>query len=153
MMRKKLELAAGYLRNKLGFPYKAKELYDPVPLKSKVAFRRPLSASERVARAIKQHEHLRRLQALPGDQGFDEPELDTASPHQLMTDPISGQEMTSGEYVMLQNERQEARQDVQKLRAFKEEQKFLKKQRRGKKFEKTDFEEESLDSDTDDESD
>lgn len=93
----------------------AKEKTDPVPLKSRVAFKRPLSAHERVLRALKQHDILKRLDSGPGDDSFDTPIEDIASPHQLMTDPVSGEEMTAGEYVMLQHERAGAAKDIEQL--------------------------------------
>jgi len=105
--------------NKFGYPIKVKELYDPVPMKSKVAFKRPLSAHERVMRAIKTHERLMKMANAPGDTDFDAPDIENMAMHQLMTDPVSGKEMTAGEYHMLSVERQQAAQDVQAYKARK----------------------------------
>jgi len=89
------------------------EITDPVPRKSRVAFKRPLSAQERVLRAIRNHEMLKELDSQPGDDTFDTPIENLSTPHQLMVDPISGEEMTAGEHVMLQQERKQARIDVE----------------------------------------
>lgn len=113
------KLKPGYELNPLGYPIRAKEFNDPVPMKSKVAFKRPLSAHERVLRAIRTHEKLRQMNAQPGDTDFDGPDLDKMTPHQLMEDPISGKEMTAGEYHMLTVERAQASKDV---KAYKERQ-------------------------------
>lgn len=88
------------------------EVNDPTPLVSRVAFKKPLSAHERVLRAIRHHEVLTRMNELPGDDTFDSPPYEDMAPHQLMVDEQTGQEMTAGEHVMLQEERRQAAQDV-----------------------------------------
>jgi len=100
---------------------------DPVPMQSSVVFKRPLSAHERVLRAIKTHSALERMNAAPGDESFDDPEVEGMTPHQLMHDPISGEEMTAGEYVMLQHERDQARADVAQSLSRREKKKNQKK--------------------------
>lgn len=90
------------------------EKTDPTKLVSRVAFKRPLSAHERVLRALKTHDILKKLEAEPGDESFDDPPYEELTPHQLIQDPDTGEEMTAGEHVMLQHERAQARYDVQK---------------------------------------
>lgn len=89
------------------------EVTDPVPMKSRVAFKKPLSAHERVLRALRHHQAISRLESEPGDDSFDDPPYEDLTPHQLIVDPDTGQEMTAGEHVMLQSERAQARHDVQ----------------------------------------
>lgn len=111
------DLLPQYELNKFGYPIKVRELYDPVPMKSKVAFKRPLSAHERVIRAIKQHEQIMKMKNAPGDTDFDGPDYDSMTPHQLMEDPVTGKEMTAGEHHMLALERQQAAKDVRAYKA------------------------------------
>lgn len=125
-----------YQLNKFGYPIKVKELYDPVPMKSKVAFKRPLSAHERVIRAIKTHERLMKLNNTPGDTDFDGPDLEKMTPYQLMEDPISGKEMTAGEYHMLSVERQQAAHDVQAYKARKAQREAEKAAQKAAKVQK-----------------
>lgn len=101
------------MKNKFGYPVNKYETVDPVPMVSKVAFKKPLSAQQRVLNAIRQHDAIRANNALPGDDTFDGPDLENMTPHQLMTDPKTGEEMTAGEYVMLEHERKIASDDVQ----------------------------------------
>lgn len=108
------EIPAGFRLNKLGVLVKSHEVLDPTPKASRVNFKRPLSAAERVKMAIRAHEQTRALDALPGDDTFDGPDIEAMTPHQLMNDPDTGEEMTAGEYVMLQHERANAARDVQK---------------------------------------
>lgn len=95
--------------NKFGYEITNEETIDPTPVVSRVVFKRPMSAAEKVRNAIRQHEALKALDALPGDESFDSHDFEAMSPHQLMTDEQTGQEMTAGEYVMLQRERELAR--------------------------------------------
>lgn len=118
------EIPKGYRLNKYGYLVKAVEFPDPVPKASKVAFKRPLSAHQRVLQALRTHEQMKALDALPGDDTFDGPDIENMTPHQLMTDPVSGEEMTAGEYVMLQHERAEASRDVAKAVARKKQKKL-----------------------------
>lgn len=123
------KLKPEYELNKFGFPIKVKELYDPVPKKSKVAFKRPLSAHERVMKAVKTREMILRLHSQPGDTGFDGPDYDKLTPHQLMydehgqevRDPETGEQLTAGEYHVLSTEREQARKEVAALKARKEQ--------------------------------
>lgn len=101
------------MKKRVPIVHQVHELTDPVPMKSRVAFKRPLSAHERVQRALRTHEQLRRLEAEPGDESFDDPPYEDLTPHQLIVDPVSGEEMTAGEHVMLQEERAKARIDVE----------------------------------------
>jgi len=125
-------------KNKFGYPIFRSEKPSSTKMQSRVAFKRPLSAAERVARAIKDHEYLRSLDSRPGDDTFDSPDITDKAIHQLMTDPISGEEVTAGEYVMLQNERAQADKlvmdHVQKEKA-KIEQSFRRKKLVSKKDE------------------
>lgn len=107
-----IKIPPGFRLNKLGCLVKSHENLDPVPKASKVAFKRPLSATERVKHAIRQHEASKALNALPGDDTFDEPDVESMTPHQLMEDPATGEELTAGEYVMLQHERALAKKDI-----------------------------------------
>jgi len=109
---------------------------DPVPKKSSVAFRKPLSAHERVMRAIRTHEIIKRQDSEPGDESFDTPIDKMDTPHQLVSDPETGKEMTAGEYVMLQHERSQARQDVESVRQKREAAAFARAAR--KKIKKAD---------------
>lgn len=102
----------GYKLNKLGFPIKNEETLSSQKLVSRVAFKKPLSTAQRVAMAIRDHEYLKALDSRPGDDTFDGPDYESKTPHQLMTDPISGEELTAGEYLMLQEERAQAEKDV-----------------------------------------
>lgn len=95
-------------------PRQEHEKTDPVPMMAPTAFKRPLSAHERVMRALRQQSQLQKLESEPGDDSFDEPPYENLTPYQLMEDPESGQEITAGEYVMLQHERAQARIDVEK---------------------------------------
>lgn len=104
--------AKGYRLNSLGVLVKFAEVADPVPVASKVAFKRPLSANERVMRAIRQRDLINAMNAAPGDTDFDAPDFESMTPHQLMEDPDTGKEMTAGEYVMLRHEREQAKTDV-----------------------------------------
>jgi len=125
-MKKKIELKEGYELNRYGYPVRRKETLDPVPKASSVQFKRPLSAHERVLQAIRNHEQDKALDALPGDDTFDTDPIEDKTPHQLMTDPQTGEEMTAGEYVMLQHTRAEAEKDVQSAR----EQALMRKTRK-----------------------
>lgn len=111
-------LKPGYQLNPLGIPVRRYEMVDPVPKRSRVAFKKPLSAAERVLRAIKQRELLLAMdRSQPEDDSFDGPDYEQMSPHQLMVDEESGQEMTAGEHVMLQEERRQARLDIEKVQS------------------------------------
>lgn len=112
-----VKIPPGYRKNKYGYLVKYTEILDPVPKASRVAFKRPLSAHQRVMQALKQHQAIEAANAAPGDDSFDAPDLEGMTPHQLMTDPISGKEMTAGEHVMLQAERVEASKTVKQLKA------------------------------------
>jgi len=103
------------------------EKNDPRPLTSKVAFKRPLSAHERILRALKHRDALNRLNAVPGDDTFDTDLDPVDTPHQLVIDERSGREMTAGERVMLQQERVQAAKDVQTRLARERELATLKK--------------------------
>jgi len=101
-------------KNKVVPVYKSRiEQNSPVRLKSSVAFKPPLSAAARVLRAIKTHDALKRLESLPGDETFDGPNYDELTPHQLVKDPVSGNEMTAGELHMLELERAQAFKDIE----------------------------------------
>lgn len=130
------DLLPQYELNKFGYPIKVKELYDPTPMKSKVAFKRPLSAHERVIRAIKQHEQIMKMNNAPGDTDFDGPDYDSMTPHQLMEDPVTGKEMTAGEHHMLSQERQQAAHDVRAYRAAHAEREARKAAKAAKKASK-----------------
>lgn len=104
------------VKNKFGYPVRQAERVSSVKVQSRVAFKRPLSAAERVARAIKDHEYLKSLDSRPGDDTFDSPDIQDKAIHQLVTDPVTGEELTAGEYVMLQSEREQAHSDVLKDR-------------------------------------
>lgn len=106
------EIPEGFAVNKFGYLVKKREILDPVPKASSVKFKRPLSAHERVLQAIKVNREMEALDALPGDDTFDTEPIEDKTPHQLMVDPQTGEEMTAGEYVMLQHERAQAREDV-----------------------------------------
>jgi len=97
-------------------PYQVHEITDPVPMKTSVRFKRPLSAHERVNRAIKMFARQQQLDAQPGDDTFDAPPHEGLAAHQLMIDPESGQEITAAEYTMLQEERQIAHEQLQKAK-------------------------------------
>jgi len=108
------KIPPGYRKNKFGYLTKFAETPDPVGKASKVAFKRPLSAHQRVLQAIRTHEAIKAMNEAPGDDSFDGPDVEGMTPHQLMIDPVSGEEMTAGEHVMLQHERGVARAEIQK---------------------------------------
>lgn len=110
------KIPPGHRLNKLGHLVKTHETLDPVPKASSVKFKRPLSAHERVLQALRTHDRLKALDALPGDESLDSPDVESMTPHQLMTDPTTGAEMTAGEYVMLQTERAQASKDIANAR-------------------------------------
>lgn len=113
------------------------EKLDPVPLKSPVAFKRPLSAAERVRLALKTHDYLRSLDALPGDDSLDGPPIENMAPHQLTTDPETGEEMTAAAYVMLQEERSRVHEGLSHAASkFNEARRYVPRTKKKKKVPK-----------------
>lgn len=97
------------------------EVNDPTPMKSRVAFKRPLSAHERVLRALKARDAIERYNASPVDDTHDSHITEELTPHQIIYDPNTGEPvrhpdtgemMTAGEHVMLQHERAEAKKQI-----------------------------------------
>lgn len=112
-------LPPGWVINRYGVPVKKLDTSSPVPMAARVGFKRPLSAHERVMRAIKQYDAYKRREEEPGDDTFDSPAYDELTPHQLITDPDTGEEMTAGEHIMLQKERSDAKKQVREYVAEK----------------------------------
>lgn len=100
------------------------EDYKPTGQSKIVRASKPLSVHERLLRAIRQQDVIKRLASLPGDEDFDSPDM-PVTPHQLVNDPDTGQELTAGELVMLQRERFEAsaavKNELERRRRISEE--------------------------------
>jgi len=110
----------GYFNRLKDVVFKDKEENDPTPLISKVAFKKPLSAHQRILRAIRTHEALKALDAADGDASFDLDPSEGLTPYQIMHDengveiknPATGHAMTAAEHVMLQEERELSKREV-----------------------------------------
>jgi len=123
-----------HLKKLTGVTYRnEREKLDPVPMKSPVAFKRPLSAAERVRLALKTHDYLRSLDALPGDDNLDGPPIEEMAPHQLTVDPETGEEMTAAAYVMLQEERSLVHEGLTKAASkYNEARRYVPKRKKKK---------------------
>lgn len=115
-------------------PHKIAEKLDPTPLKARVHFKRPLTAHEKIQRALRTQKLLDRMDSQPGDESFDTPIEAFETPHQLVPgDDGELTDMTAGEHVMLQHERELAHAEVLEAVERKRNEKLAKAARRAKK--------------------